>query len=94
MAKRKTPLDIKEVIFAEDQLEMTDYEIVRRYCNRATRKWDAIQILAELNDTPELVIRAVLVRAGVPGIKMPRKFYRGGRLLDKQDFQECVRYTR
>ena len=54
------------------RLEMTEWEIVRSYNNRATEKRTAIKILADLNDTTLSVIRLVLARAGVPGIEMPK----------------------
>lgn len=54
------------------RLDMTEWEIVRHYNNRATAKRMAIQILADLNDTTLGVIQLVLARAGVPGIEMPK----------------------
>ena len=54
------------------RLDMTEWEIVQHYNNRATARKTAIQILADLNDTTLSVIRLVLARAGVPGIEMPK----------------------
>lgn len=51
-------------------MTMTDAEIVRHYREAANKAKD-IKVLAELNLCAPADIRAILARAGVPGIKAP-----------------------
>lgn len=56
-------------------MEMTNEEIVRDY-NAAANKSKQIKVLADLNCVSPGEIRAVLAKAGVPGVKMPERIVR------------------
>ena len=53
-------------------MQMTNEEIVRDY-NAAANKSKQVKVLADLNCVSPGEIRAVLAKAGVPGVKMPER---------------------